>query len=713
MKNQHFWKIGFIILLVWISACSPASSPAMSENQTESPVTSPSKENSIETKVGEEPSNEDSQELEGQQGGLPEAPPEELIPTPTAAMTPAPTNSPENDEFEPSSELTVRTWQEDRLVEFEYPVRMNYGDSDVVRLSLIPIANGYVVQSEFPDHQIKTNPIEIQRPEGYELWGIAWIDGVGFEIKSASQEKLIGINEESTWRWSLTPKSSGTHRLTITLKFRWESVEENIGGHTFESEVFSSAFEVTVKSIFGLNRNQSLVGGFGGLILSSTLGLAALFWRSKPYKLLLDEKQPDPELAIESKPTIILKDIELKMIRALFNGYGRLLVESEFLSGYSGARTLLVLPVHPNQRYDAELIIKIGTKKNITREYENYLKYVKHTLPPMTARIQKPPVTIARSDMAAIQYTFIAEPGKPPRSLRQVLLGNEDLEIILRLFDSFGPNWWYQKRPYVYRLDQELDRKLPSHLYIRPLSRNQKAEKYVIDENSRIENLKLDIGTCFQLGKFSDIDKRSDGKTFTLTGKTFSDSPPIRLRWSSPDLPKPCAVEVIATRSSLYRDWIKKIDIYDYPDPYDFLQTIIYETIEGSQSIIHGDLNLENVLIGPGGFVWLIDFAETRLGPPVQDIAHLYVEIISHIILDKEISRKVFIELVQNDDHPLLKLMLQIANQCVKTGTNLREYRISLLVALLGALKYENLSTQKRQNLYLAAAIQSKIIKNL
>ena len=33
------------------------------------------------------------------------------------------------------------------------------------------------------------------------------------------------------------------------------------------------------------------------------------------------------------------------------------------------------------------------------------------------------------------------------------------------------------------------------------------------------------------------------------------------------------------------------------------------QTVAGTQSTIHGDLNLENALVGPGGIVWLIDFA--------------------------------------------------------------------------------------------------------
>ena len=297
--------------------------------------------------------------------------------------------------------------------------------------------------------------------------------------------------------------------------------------------------------------------------------------------------------------------------------------------------------------------------------------------------------------------------------MRQILTESQDADVIFRLFDSFGPNWWYQNQPYVYRLDKEYDQKLPSHLYIRPKPDSKVRQKILIDENTRPASLDFIIGDEFELGNFSDIDIRSKGKTFTLIGKSFPDSPPIRLRWLSTEKPKPGPVEVVATRSSLYHDWTGKMVLFGFADPFEYLQTVFLETIEGSRSIIHGDLNLENVLVGPGGMVWLIDFAETRMGPPIQDIAHLYVEFIAHILSEKNMAVTEFISLIRNDSHFLLAALLKIANRFVKSGTNLREYRMGLLAALVGALKYENLTPKKRYFLYLAAAIQVELIKNL
>ncbi len=80
--------------------------------------------------------------------------------------------------------------------------------------------------------------------------------------------------------------------------------------------------------------------------------------------------------------------------------------------------------MRPNGRSDAYTIVKIGPRPDIQREYRNYETYVRDSLPPLTARIQRPPVTVRGSQRAALQYTFIAEPGRLPVSLRLALREN-------------------------------------------------------------------------------------------------------------------------------------------------------------------------------------------------------------------------------------------------------------------------------------------------
>ena len=387
MKFHYLWKIGFIAILLWLSACAPVTAPTVSSDKNDSQGELNSQVSPTVASEVQEPFPAGTSGLEAPATESPGVGSPQNLPTSTATLSPLSTQSPENEVPAMPSENFGQTWFEDRLVEFEFPNEMRYGDSDVIRLSLIPMENGYVIESEFANHQIEANQIQVDRPDGFDLWGIAQIDGAGFNISEKDQEKIIPLNEKITWRWTINAKNPGTHRMFIILKLKWVPKDPKIATIIDDVEVFSKAFEVRVRSIFGLNRNQSIVGGFSGLILSSAMGLAALFWRPRSMKFLIDEEKPDRDILIESLPSIDVGDDEKVMMQALFQGYGRLLIEREFRSGYSGARTLLVLPVYPDHRYDAETIIKIGSKKNITREYQNYMKYVKQTLPPLTARI--------------------------------------------------------------------------------------------------------------------------------------------------------------------------------------------------------------------------------------------------------------------------------------------------------------------------------------
>ena len=69
--------------------------------------------------------------------------------------------------------------------------------------------------------------------------------------------------------------------------------------------------------------------------------------------------------------------------------------------------------------------------------------------------------------------------------------------------------------------------------------------------------------------------------------------------------------------------------------------------VSGTQSTIHGDLNLENALVVPGDFIWLIDFAMTRDGHTLFDFAHLEAEIIAQVIAPQLGSPQDYLDLLQ------------------------------------------------------------------
>jgi hypothetical protein len=379
-----------------------------------------------------------------------------------------------------------------------------------------------------------------------------------------------------------------------------------------------------------------------------------------------------------------------------------------------------------DDRADAPTIAKLGPRLNIEREYANYEAFVKRTLPPVTARIQAAPVTIKNGKYAALQYTFIGHPGTQPVSLRQSLLDDPNPDLLKRVFDTFGPNWWMQRVPWTFRVAQEYDRLLPPHWILEP----EIGKGKVVDGSQSFQASHLSLNDLILLRNFTPSPGGGSKGYVTLSGQTHAGQPALRLRWLNDDFQQSATGRVKASRWDLLRAYVGSFDRLGLPDPLEKLPKLLNETIQGTRSIIHGDLNLENVLIGPGGMVWLIDFATTREGHPLMDFAHLETEIITHVIAPQLGGIAKFIEMLESllthsqqllfpypseqkeiksqpSEKPHLSLLAnlhQIAFNCLSNPSQPREYWLALYFSCLGALKYRNLNDQQKHYLYLMAA---------
>ncbi|MGH2523963.1 MAG: hypothetical protein ACRDH2_15765, partial [Anaerolineales bacterium] len=460
---------------------------------------------------------------------------------------------------------------EERVVELEWPPQMRLGDSDLIRLSLIPFKDGYLVTTEFADHQTVTSTVPVARSGGYDLSAVARLDATGF-VFSPPGEQALGLppEEPATWRWTLTPRTAGQHRLSIALRLRWTPQPGN-PNPLRETQIYSKGLEVRVTSFFGLTTRQAAFTGLVGLAFGSTLSLPLAAYLLRPRRKLLQGVQANPALVIEPHPSLTLAPEDAALLRALFRRYARLVLEAEFRSGYSGARTFLALPIRADGRADAYTIAKLGERAVIQREFENYETFVKDTLPPITARIQEVPVT--RHDLAygksslspskaALRYTFIGEPGRSPVSLREALIADPDPSWLEKLFSTFGPNWWMQRHPYTFRLAAEYDRMLPAHYVLAPAGEKKKeAERKVLDGRDAPGKMRSEIGDCVSLRHFAPVERRADGKSLSLIGEARPGQPPLRVRWLSLDEPGGATARVVATRASLLCEFVTGFEL--------------------------------------------------------------------------------------------------------------------------------------------------------
>lgn len=657
----------------------------------------------------------------------PASKPAEIEPTPTPRPAEPATERPTTSPFPaPPREA------EEHVIEVEWPPRMRLGDSDSIRLSLFPSREGYTLTTEFPEHQTQSQPVYVSRPGGYDLFAVGYLEGVGFEITPQKEQiQYIPPGEPVTWRWTVLPFQSGKHHLTITLRLRWIPTDSSKGGLR-EVTAYSKSLVVNVSSFLGLSHSSAMATGFLGLVLGGGLSLFALVFRpTRARRINWQTSPPNPALQIEPRPGLKLSPAEHSLLQSLFSRYARLVLESEFLSGYSGARTFLALPVRADGRADAYTIAKIGDRDSIGREFDNYETFVKDTLPPITARIQHPPVVITTPGeglrtgggersatgarrLAALQYTFIGEPGSTPTSLRQALLSNPNPALLSKLFETFGPNWWMQRHPYTFRLAQEYDRVLPVHLVIEPiLGRSQPPGHAVRTISKFISPAELDVqtGEYVSLRDYPVSILRPDGSSRSLQGAITPGQPPVRIRWLSSQPPRDMVGKVTETRDKLLRGWVEGFERHGLPDPLLRLPTLLEEKVAGTQSTIHGDLNLENILVGPGNFIWLIDFAQTREGHPLFDFAHLEAEMIAHIIAPQVPSTADYLSILREEPalsalpfQALLSTLHGIADRCLFNPSQTREYDLALTLTCLGALKFANLQSYPKHLLYLTAA---------
>jgi hypothetical protein len=588
-----------------------------------------------------------------------------------------------------------------RVLELEWPARMTLGDSGTVRLSLMPDGEDYVLVTEQPGGNVVTNTLAIDQLTGYAVFAEAELLGVNFEVTPSGPQTLrVNAGQPVTWRWTFLARDSGQHTLTLSLRLRWVGAQDQR-----ESQAYTRSLPIDVWWLPGPGWVYTGVGLIG-LVTGSGLSLLAWMLGRRAAR---PAARANPRLSIEAPANVRLDPAEQQVVRTAFGEYQRLVIEREFQSGYSGARALLALPVRADGRSDAHAILKIGPRVDVEREFRNYETFVKNTLPPMTARIQQAPVSA--NGWAGLRYTFIAEPGQRPLSLREALLRDPDPAPILKLFDTFAPNWWSQRKPYTFRLQVEYDRLLPPHLFVEPVSGNGPARG--LDWAQPIPS-DVQVGEVLNLGRLPTVQARADGCSYTLTAEAGPGLALSRVRWRSAERPRPGRVRVVETRASFLRTRVPRVDLAGWPDPIACLPDWLGETIAGGQSIIHGDLNLENVLVGPGGFVWLIDFAETREGHAVFDAARLLVEVIAHVVAhvvtDVGRFRALFVSALDRESCPdpalaaLLTSLIQTGRRCQAEPARTREYDLAAAVAALSALKFDNLGPHARTCLYLAAA---------
>ncbi|NIS79906.1 MAG: phosphotransferase [Anaerolineales bacterium] len=355
---------------------------------------------------------------------------------------------------------------------------------------------------------------------------------------------------------------------------------------------------------------------------------------------------------------------------------------------------------------------------------------MQHTLPPLTARVQGPPIVAPGVREAALQYTFVGAPGDPPLSLRAFTLTHSGADtaslIDERLFGTFGPTWWMQRKPYTFIMASEYDRLLPVHFILEPHGPRVDARSFT-GKVEQLEAMQLDEIVCARDATV--METRPRRGTVTLSWPQTPGEAQIRIRvqdvygdtFREGQVLREFYGRLVARRVDVMEREVRQV-LPDLPlaektihlegktlsNPLSHYEALLSTRVQGTCSVIHGDLNLENVLVGPGDLVWLIDFAATREGHTLFDFARLEAELTTQVVAERfvEVGLGIgdFLKVLERLDggevpasgvlgeaQIVLNAVRRIAGRCLFDPADAAELRYALILAYLGTLKFVNL----------------------
>lgn len=444
---------------------------------------------------------------------------------------------------------------------------------------------------------------------------------------------------------------------------------------------------------------------------------------------------------------------EIFILRRMFHGYTSIRIDLGLMGGYTTAQLLVVTPIRVEDRPAASVVVKIGPTDAILDEAQRYNKYVKDTLPPLTARLEDKPVAPESSELAGLKYTFLTDSAGNPTDMRAKVndWSGDKLGRWLhsRLYGEFGEKWWKQKRPYRFEAWREYDWLLPPLLTLK-FSRDLEKPKGATTLRFPIRRHKitsLDLGEVIAVQNFLVYKVEPERGAIRLAlaqGESTARAYQIEVQgidfekdtyfrgevvdqlvgtvWKTRD------DELMASLAELEPDFEVHgnsitINGVVLPNPVKFYTPMLDAIIMGTISTIHGDLHLGNILIGPSDSALLIDFARTRDGHAIFDWANLEVSLLSELVIPRigntwDDARKLLGYLAAVDQPELaggvpenimdalkaITALRQIVAQTLAAEGVWHEYSLTLAFAALRAMTWQTLPIESRRVMYLVSA---------
>ncbi|MFN8379096.1 MAG: phosphotransferase [Anaerolineae bacterium] len=454
---------------------------------------------------------------------------------------------------------------------------------------------------------------------------------------------------------------------------------------------------------------------------------------------------PNTELVFADEFETDLSTAHMVLLRRMFSRNGRVRLERRLPGGHTSAIVLLATPFRPEGDADSPVVVKLDRADAILDEAQRYETIVKRTLPALTARLIDAPVVLADENLAGLMYTFV--PGETGR-VAALDLDGDALGNWLRdeLYPTFGATWWNQRRPYRFPAWAEYDWLLPPLLTIEHIAEEEAKIAYVIRDPVRRARVRtLEYGSVVSVEDFTLEQVRPDKGTLTLIGGKGQEAARKAFRievrkadlegnvWFRGEIVERIVGRVWRTRDEGLMHSVMALDPdfdprgitipgstrdHRLPNPLVYYDELLDRKVDGTLSMLHGDLHLGNILVGHKLAPFLIDFEQARTGHTLFDWASLEVSLITALVAPKAGESWDYVRralgMITNLRPPLsgeaadgvypILAVREIVRQNLAVPGQWAEYALARAFVALRGVSFVDLPVQARRLLLLVSA---------